>query len=147
MPENSILLKCSSCKTLNRLPSSRLKDSPKCGKCKQELDFPVKPVQVKTSDFDHELTNWPSLVLVDFFATWCGPCRMMEPVLNELAEKRAGRLKILKVDVDSEPEPARRFGVNSTPTLILFVKGRKINQISGALNKEQLDAWIDSSVN
>ena len=83
-------------------------------------------------------------VLVDFWATWCGPCRMVAPVLEELAAEREGTLKIGKVDVDEEGELAMQFGINSIPALLLFKNGSLVDSVIGYRTKEQLEAWLDN---
>ncbi len=126
---------------------SKLRSNPICGKCKKHLQFAKAPVNTSFSSFKDDILSWPGTALVDFWAQWCGACRMIEPVIKELAERKAGILKINKVDVDAEPQLARQFGIRATPTLVLFRNGKKINEISGALLIEQLNSWIDKSLN
>jgi len=118
---------------------------PKCGRCKKFLEFPKKPVEITSANFEEEVLMWPGLVLLDFWARWCGACRLIEPALIDLAYQRAGLLKIVKIDVDKEPGISNRFGIRATPTLILYQKGTKLNEITGSLSKEQLEEWIDRS--
>ncbi len=141
-----IYVRCASCKTLNRFPSDRVEKTPKCGKCKNPLQIPQGPVDATSSSFSHEVLQWPGTVLVEFHAQWCGACRMMKPVLEELSHERAGILKIVMIDVDREPSISAQYRVHATPTLMLFQRGRKVNEIAGALSKEQLREWIDNSL-
>ena len=100
--------------------------------------------QVITSqEFDAKVLQASGPVLVDFFATWCGPCRMVSPIIGELASEYEGRIKVGKVNVDEAPELAMKYGVSSIPTLILFRDGREAGRTVGAQGKEQLDAFID----
>ncbi len=145
MKNASIFLRCNSCKTINKVPSDKLQSHPKCGKCKSILEFPIRPIVGNSRNFNHEVMKWPGFVLLDFWAKWCGACRMIEPVINEIASERAGRLKIVKVDVDDESQIAKNFNIHATPTLALFKNGKNLNSISGALSKQQLEQWIDSS--
>jgi thioredoxin 2 len=122
----------------------KLGQRPICGKCKTPLDFPLSPVIATALTFDKEISDWPGLVLVEFWAKWCGYCRMVEPVVNDLAKWRAGQMKVLKVDVDAEPALASRFTVKATPTFILYRSGRQLARMDGApKEKLELVQWID----
>jgi thioredoxin len=121
-------------------------DHPKCGKCQSLLEFPNKPVDITEANFDREVLEWPGVVLVEFWASWCGACRMVAPVIDELAHEKAGLLKVAKVNVDYEPVLGARFGVQATPTFLLLQNGKKLNEITGALPKAELERWIDRSI-
>ncbi len=95
------------------------------------------------SDNFEQLIN-DDLVLVDFFATWCGPCKMLSPVLEEISQERSS-VKIVKVDIDNESDLARRFGVMSVPTMILFKQGQEVSKQVGYMPKELLTRWIESN--
>ncbi|MBQ4001153.1 MAG: thioredoxin [Lachnospiraceae bacterium] len=95
------------------------------------------------SNFEQEVLGSDKPVLVDFWATWCGPCRMLAPTVEAIAEEKADVLKVGKVDVDQEPELARRFGIMSIPTLILFKNGEAVKQTMGFQPKDALLAWIE----
>ena len=99
-------------------------------------------IVVTTANFEEEVLKSDKPVLVDFWATWCGPCRMLAPTVAAIAEEKAGVLKVGKVDVDDEPELARRFGIMSIPTLILFKDGQAVRQTMGYQPKEALEAWL-----
>ncbi len=145
MVNDTVLLRCESCNAVNKVFVDKLTNRPKCGKCKAYLEFPKTPVETSTADFEQEVFMWPGLVMLDFWAQWCGACRMIEPVLKELAYQKAGYLKIVKIDVDKEPHIAKRYGIQATPPLILYQKDKKLNEITGALSKQELEEWIDSS--
>ncbi len=144
MSNDPILIRCSSCRALNRVPIEKLASGPHCGQCKAALTFPTRPLDATAAAFDRELADWPEFVLVEFWAKWCGYCRMAEPVVNDLASWRAGRLKVLRVDVDAEPALAQRFMVKATPTFILYRNGQQLGRIDGA-PQEKLDLvkWVD----
>ncbi|MGA1867377.1 MAG: thioredoxin TrxC [bacterium] len=142
----TVLLRCPSCKAVNRVPHLRLEDHPRCGKCKTPLDFPRVPVQGTASNFQREVSEWPGIALVDFWAVWCGPCRMVGPILENLAHEWAGHLKVVKVNTDEERELSARFNIRSIPTLMLYNNGKKIDERAGALPKEQIEEWMRSSV-
>jgi len=97
-----------------------------------------------TQQFEKDVLQSELPVLVDFFATWCGPCRMLAPVLEQVANTYAGRAKILKVDVDESPELATKFGINAVPTLILFHQGKPVKALQGMQSPKQLAAILDS---
>jgi thioredoxin 2 len=144
LANDPVLLRCLSCRTLNRIPEEKLKNHPLCGQCKTPLTFPDKPTPVTAANFDQEVRDWPEYLLVEFWAKWCGYCRMAEPVLNDLASWRAGRLKVIKVDIDAEPTLGRRFTIKATPTFILYRSGRQLARMDGApKEKLELVQWID----
>jgi thioredoxin 2 len=143
----TVLLPCSSCGSTNRVRVEKLTEQPKCGKCHNVLNILNKPVTITQANFEQEVIKWPGLILVDFWAEWCGPCKMIGPVLEKLSAERAGSLKIGKVDTEREPQLSSRFAISSIPTLMLYKNGKKLNQLSGALPKPQLEQWIDSYSN
>lgn len=129
---------CPSCATKNRVPVSA-KGLPQCGTCSAKL-----PWLVEASDADFKDAVKTSLpVLVDLWATWCGPCKMVAPILASVAAERAGTLKVVKVDVDKNPRTQRRFEAMSIPTLVLMRDGEEVARQVGALNKAQLNRWLD----
>jgi thioredoxin 1 len=105
-----------------------------------------KPVPVTDATFDEEVLRSPTPVLVDFWAPWCGPCKMIAPVLEEIAKEKDGALKVAKLDVDDNPETAQKFGVMSIPTLLLFKDGREVNRLVGYMPKNQLLQKIAQTV-
>ena len=128
---------CPACGTKNRVrPDPRAR--PRCARCKATLPWLVA---ASTADFDAE-TSAAVPVVVDLWAPWCGPCRMIAPVLEELAREHAGRLKIVKVNVDEEPALASRFNASSIPTLLVMRGGREVDRIVGAAPKAQLEARL-----
>ena len=143
----AVILRCGACRTLNRVPFEKRKDRPLCGQCKTALAAPEAPVPATSSSVDKEIFEWPEYVLLEFWAKWCGFCRMVEPVVNDLAAWRSGLLKIVKVDIDAEPALARRFTVRATPTFILFRNGVQVARMDGApKEKIELVQWIDQLV-
>lgn len=146
MAADLIYLRCKSCKTINRFPAEKLENHPICGKCKTPLEFPKTPIHGSSANFSQEVLDWPGTALVEFWAKWCSACRLVAPVLDQMAAERRGSLKVVKIDVDEEPNMAGYFHIKATPTLVLYRNGSKINEITGSLNKRQMEDWIDRSL-
>lgn len=129
-----VVVPCPNCSKPNRLPASRMTDRAKCAACKNPL-LPVhQPIPVdRTEDFEELVRDAKTPVLVDFWATWCPPCKLVAPELDKLAAERAGRLVTAKVDTEALPAIANRFGIRSIPTMILFRCGREEGRVSGAM--------------
>lgn len=106
----------------------------------------AKPVELTDSNFDNEVLTSDTPVLVDFWAEWCGPCRMIGPVVEELASDYAGKVKVGKVDVDSNPEVSVKYGIRSIPALLIFKDGEVVDQIIGAVPKTQLVKHLDAQI-
>jgi thioredoxin 2 len=136
---------CAHCGQVNRIPRQRLKDDPICGRCKQKI-FPRRPVDVRDATWRQEVEDSPIPVLVDLWAPWCGPCRMMAPVLERVATERGGKLKVVKVNVDENPAIASRQQARSIPTLVLLRGPLEVDRIVGAIPKEQLDLRLDRAI-
>lgn len=134
MFSSTMIVDCSSCHTSNRLPAARLGDKAKCANCKEPLLPIARPIALQSAaDFDELIRNAKADVLVDFWAAWCGPCRVVAPELEKLARDRAGQAVIAKVDTDAQGELASRFAIRSIPTMILFRQGREAQRESGAM--------------
>ena len=134
----SVQVACSHCGQVNRLPSVRLGDDPVCGRCKHKV-FPHQPVAVTEKTWGAEVERSPLPVLADFWAPWCGPCHAVAPALEQLASRRASRLKVVKVNVDDNRELAGRFGVRSIPTMVVLRGGREVDRMVGARPPEEIE--------
>lgn len=147
MTDSTIMVRCGNCKALNRVPDSKLYSHPHCGQCKDPLTVPREPLHVTGATYDRQVQGWPEILLAEFWARWCGYCRAIEPHLMDLAAKNAGRLKIVRIDVDAEPALARRFTIKATPTFILYRNGSQISRMDGAPSQQNgLETWIDQSM-
>lgn len=131
---------CPSCLSVNRVAKERLAETPVCGKCRTRL-LPGTPVALDDRTFDQYVANGDLPVLVDFWADWCPPCRMMAPVLDQLAGQRTD-LCVAKVDTAHSAVVAQRFGIRSIPTLVLLHRGQEVARQSGAVPLPQLGAWL-----
>jgi len=128
------IIACPSCEARNRVGAVR-SGYPRCAKCKTPLPWVV---DADTASFTEETTTSVPVV-VDFWAAWCGPCRMIAPVLQDLATRQAGKLKVVKVDVDANPQLAQRYGAQSIPLLVALRDGREVDRIVGALPRAALE--------
>ncbi len=143
----SAYLRCRSCGTLNRVPAHRLMESPHCGKCRGFLEFPRKPVDVTEENFGREVFEWPGVVVVEFWSIRCGACALIQPLLEKLAYRKTGLVKVVKVNIERELSLANRFQVRSTPTLLVYRNGALIDELYGALPELEMQAWLETAVN
>jgi thioredoxin 2 len=137
-----LLIPCPQCNGLNRIPAERLADAPRCGRCKAEV-LPGEPIELNQTNFASQLKGDLPL-LVDVWASWCGPCRAFAPTFAQAASQLSGRYRLGKLDSEASPQLSAQLAIRSIPSLILFDAGREVARQSGAMALPQLLAWLDS---
>jgi thioredoxin 2 len=143
--EDRVHIACPHCGAANRLPAARLAEKPNCGKCKQAL-FTGHPVELGEDNFERHLAATDVPVLVDFWAPWCGPCRMMAPHFERAAQVLEPAVRVAKLDTEQAQGIAVRYGIRSIPTLILFKNGREVARQSGAMDAQGLVRWTQGKL-
>jgi thioredoxin 2 len=136
---------CPACASVNRLPASKLEEGPKCGKCKSRL-FNGEPVELTNATFDQHISRSDIPVVVDFWAPWCGPCKMMAPAFVRAAAQLEPQVRFAKVNTDQEQGIAGRFNIMSIPTLAIFQAGREVARQTGALDMNRLVSWVQAHI-
>ena len=144
MVNDSALLRCKTCNALNRVPAKRLRSNPICGKCKALLDFPFQAMNATSASFDQELSSWFETVLVVFWDKQSALFKTMDPAVADIAFSRAGRLKVLKVDMDAEQDLAKRFSVQASPTFIALQNAKQLGRMDGVPKASaELVKWME----
>lgn len=131
---------CPRCQATNRVPEDRVHDAPVCGRCGDPL-LPAAPIVLDDASFDAFVARSELPVVVDFWAGWCGPCRMMAPQFDAAARELQGRAVLVKVDSDASPRTAGRFAIRSIPTLVKLEQGREVKRQAGVVQSSQIVAW------
>ena len=140
-----IHINCPYCQALNRVPQARLNDGPKCGKCKETL-LKGKPIEVDEQNFAALVEASDLPVVVDFWASWCGPCKMMTPIFAEVAAKESANWRFVKINTENNQQLAARFAIRSIPSLLVFEKGKEKARQAGAMQAGQLQQWLKSQL-
>ncbi|ALA60331.1 thioredoxin TrxC [Nitrospira moscoviensis] len=143
--DRKLHLVCPHCRSVNRVPAARLSDRPNCGQCHQPL-FTAHPIALTSSDFDLHATRSDIPLVVDFWASWCGPCQMMAPAYEQAAKLLEPAVRLAKVNTEEEQALAARFGISSIPTLTLFRGGREVARQPGAMGTPDIVRWVRAHV-
>ena len=143
MSENLHIV-CPSCDSINRLPAEKLASGGTCGKCKNPL-FNGEVVALNSANFSRHISRNDIPVLVDFWAPWCGPCKMMAPVFAQAAQQLQPKIRVAKVDTEAEQQLAAQFQIRSIPTLAIFKNGKEIARTAGAMDLQNLTRWVNQN--
>ena len=141
----AVLRACPSCGTNNRIPAGRLADAARCGNCKSALGPIAEPVEADAELFDSVIREASVPVLVDFWASWCGPCRMAAPEVAALARDMAGKAIVLKVDTEAQPRLSDRYRIQSIPNFMVFRNGEAVMQRAGVAPRSEMRRWIEAA--
>ena len=141
------IIRCRQCGTKNRVPQNRMHERPVCGKCHAllpALTSAGSPVIVSDQSFQREILDFSGAVLLDCWAPWCGPCKMVAPMLDQLAKTYAGRAKIAKLNVDQNPGTASQYRILSIPTMLFFKNGRLVKTLTGAHGQAEIEKQLNA---
>jgi thioredoxin 2 len=143
MDDRGLIIACPACGQKNRIAYERVGGAVRCGQCKQELKPPAAPIEIhSTAEFDRLVSSSAVPVVVDYWAPWCGPCRMVAPELQKVAARNVGSFLVVKVNTDELTDLGERYKIRSIPTLAVFSGGKEAGRTTGARPAEQIEAFI-----
>jgi len=141
--DQSLHIVCPHCTAINRIPANRIGENPRCGKCHRSL-FTAHPVELTSADFRQHIERNDIPVLVDFWAPWCGPCKMMAPAFEQAAGELEPGVRLAKLNTEAEQAIGAQYSIRSIPTLALFQQGREITRQPGAIGATDIVRWVQS---
>ncbi|WP_024951864.1 thioredoxin TrxC [Cobetia crustatorum] len=137
----SLVLACPQCLALNRVATERLNDNPSCGKCSSAM-LPEAPLELTSANYEALVVRSELPIVIDFWASWCGPCKTMGPIFNGVAAEMGTRMRFAKIDTEAQQALAGRFGIRSIPTLMVMKKGQELARQAGVMQAGQLKQWL-----
>ena len=144
--DRGVIVACTGCGQKNRLPYERLDGEVRCGQCKEPMSLPNEPIEIdQSADFDRLISRSALPVVVDYWAPWCGPCRMVGPELKKVAAHQAGRVLVVKVNTDDLQDLGERYAIRSIPTLAVFAGGRELARVTGARPAAEIERFIEQA--
>ncbi|KAI3606235.1 Thioredoxin 2 [Cupriavidus necator H850] len=141
----SVHIVCPHCQSINRVPAAKLNDQPNCGRCQRAL-FTGEPIELTAATFPRQLERSDIPLLIDFWAPWCGPCKMMAPQFQQAARLLEPKIRLAKVNTEAEPHLAAQFGIRSIPTLVFFQGGREVTRQAGAMGAQDIVRWVSAQL-
>lgn len=142
---NSHLIVCPSCFSTNKIPAARLTEGGKCGRCHSIL-LTGRVISVDTGQFNKFISRCSLPIVVDFWASWCGPCKMMAPIFEQTAKNFQSRITFLKINTEIEQNLSAQYNIRSIPTIALFKQGKEVNRQAGALDSNSLQQWVTTNL-
>jgi thioredoxin 2 len=148
MSGTPLIVRCTNCLGLNRLPQEKIESGPRCGSCKNVIEVPRRPLPATASSFNREVEYWPETLLIFFWSSWCLYCKIYDPLITELNAQKPGKLKVLKIDIEAEAYLAQRFTITKTPTFLVYKNGVFAVRMDGApKDKSEFLSWIENLLN
>jgi thioredoxin 2 len=146
LDDRGVIVVCNGCGQKNRLAYERLDGEVRCGQCKEPMSLPSEPIEVdQSADFDRLVSRSALPLVVDYWAPWCGPCRMVGPELRKVAARQAGRVLVVKINTDELPDLGERYAIKSIPTLAVFAGGRELARSAGARPAAEIERFIEQA--
>jgi thioredoxin 2 len=137
-----MIVMCPSCSGLNNVPEAKLTDNPKCGKCKNPI-YTAQPINMTGVQLTRAIEKTDELLVVDFWATWCGPCQQFAPTFKQVAAQLEPKARFIKIETEAEQAISAKYSIRSIPTLAIFKNGKEIDRVSGALSTPDFSNWVN----